>query len=47
MLPLLEIASEFIHPGFGLTIKELAKNFEKSLKNQEIWEYKAIPEDFL
>jgi 2-amino-4-hydroxy-6-hydroxymethyldihydropteridine diphosphokinase len=47
MLPLLEIAPEFIHPGFGLPIKELAKNFEKSLNNQEIWEYKAIPEDFL
>lgn len=47
MLPLLEIASEFIHPGFGLTIKELAKNFERSLINQEIWEYKAIPEVFL
>ena len=47
MLPLLEIASEFIHPGFGLTIKELAKNFERSLNNQEIWEYKAIPEGFL
>jgi len=47
MLPLLEIASEFIHPSFGLTIKELAKNFEKSLNNQEIWEYKRISEDFL